>query len=426
MSKSSYPTGVENHGGFLRIWFIYEGKRVRESLGIPDTPKNRKAAGELRTSVVYRIKTGTFAYAEQFPGSKRYEVERNHKIITIKEMCERYLELKAPTISPITLKNFRARLKTVYLLLGSDKPISTIRQEDVLKVRNELLNGTQFIRMFQDVPKNGRAVSTVNSSIFQLKSVLAFAVTNGYIDINPADGIPPMRKGRNDPDPLSKDEFRRIIEAANHEQIKNFWSVAVYTGMRHGELCALAWEDIDLVNGTITVSRNLTALGHFCKPKTASGERVIHLIEPAIQALKSQMAVTRMKRPVKVDVAGREYGRSDREEVTFVFSSEVTDVSGNGGGHYSVMSVNGMWKGIVKRSGVRHRRPYQTRHTYACWSLTAGANPSFIASQMGHSNAQMLYTVYGKWMSDNNSEQVSLLNSKLNAFAPSVPHIKEA
>lgn len=426
MSKSAYPTGVENHGGFLWIWFVYQGKRVRESLGVPDTPKNRKAAGELRTAITYRIQTGAFSYKEQFPQSKRYETDRSKQSVTIKEMCEKYLALKQPTISAITLKNFRARLKTVYLLLGEDVPISSIRQEDVLRVRNELLNGTQFIRMFQDESKKGRTVTTVNCSIYQLKSVLAFAVTNGYIANNPADGISPMRKDKSAPDPLSKDEFRRIISAASHPQIKNFWSIAVYTGMRHGELCALAWEDVDLVNGTITVCRNLTALGNFCKPKTSAGERVINLIEPAIQALKDQMLVTRMKKAVEIEVVGREYGRKERQDVTFVFSSEVTDVSGNGGGHYSVMSVSGMWKGIIKRSGVRHRRPYQTRHTYACWSLTAGANPSFIASQMGHRNAQMLYTVYGKWMSDNNSEQVDLLNSKLNAFAPSVPQRKEA
>ncbi|MFA9341639.1 Arm DNA-binding domain-containing protein, partial [Escherichia coli] len=37
MSKESYPTGVENHGKSLRIWFIFKGKRVRENLGVPDT-----------------------------------------------------------------------------------------------------------------------------------------------------------------------------------------------------------------------------------------------------------------------------------------------------------------------------------------------------------------------------------------------------
>ncbi|MDI5754597.1 tyrosine-type recombinase/integrase, partial [Salmonella enterica subsp. enterica serovar Montevideo] len=42
--------------------------------------------------------------------------------------------------------------------------------------------------------------------------------------------------------------------------------------------------------------------------------------------------------------------------------------------------------------------PYHTRHTFACWLLTAGANPAFIAGQMGHETAQMVYEIYGMWI----------------------------
>lgn len=31
MDKVTYPTGVENHGGTLRIWFNFKGKRVRRA-----------------------------------------------------------------------------------------------------------------------------------------------------------------------------------------------------------------------------------------------------------------------------------------------------------------------------------------------------------------------------------------------------------
>lgn len=79
MANASYPTGVENHGGSLRIWFLYKGKRVRENLGIPDTAKNRKIAGELRSSVCFAIRMGNFNYVENsqthrtLPGSVRIE-----------------------------------------------------------------------------------------------------------------------------------------------------------------------------------------------------------------------------------------------------------------------------------------------------------------------------------------------------------------
>lgn len=42
---SKYPTGIENHGGSLRLWFMYEGERVRENLGLPDKPKKQENSG---------------------------------------------------------------------------------------------------------------------------------------------------------------------------------------------------------------------------------------------------------------------------------------------------------------------------------------------------------------------------------------------
>ncbi|EEC7638709.1 tyrosine-type recombinase/integrase, partial [Escherichia coli] len=92
------------------------------------------------------------------------------------------------------------------------------------------------------------------------------------------------------------------------------------------------------------------------------------------------------------------------------------------GDHFTVDSIRQMWDAAVKRAGIRHRKSYQSRHTYACWSLTAGANPAFIANQMGHADAQMVFQVYGKWMSENNNAQVTLLNTQLSEFAPTMPH----
>ena len=79
MDKVKYPTGVENHGGTLRIWFNCKGKRVRENLGVPDTAKNRKIAGELRTSVCFAIHTGNFDYAANFPYSSNLKAYKINK-----------------------------------------------------------------------------------------------------------------------------------------------------------------------------------------------------------------------------------------------------------------------------------------------------------------------------------------------------------
>nr|WP_242425312.1 hypothetical protein [Xenorhabdus bovienii] len=76
----------------------------------------------------------------------------------------------------------------------------------------------------------------------------------------------------------------------------------------------------------------------------------------------------------------------------------------------------------MKRSGVRHRKAYQTRHTYACWMLSAGANPSFIATQMGHVLSQMVHNFYSAWMNENSDDQIKLLNKKLT-IAPCMSQV---
>lgn len=138
--------------------------------------------------------------------------------------------------------------------------------------------------------------------------------------------------------------------------------------------------------------------------------------------LKSQAELTRLGKQYQVEVKLREYGRIDVHPCTFVFNPQIGLRKGRAGHHYAVGSINQSWEAAMRRAGIRYRRAYQSRHTYACWSLAAGANPNFIAKQMGHTDAQMVYRVYGSWMAENNQDQVLILNQKLSEFAPSMPH----
>lgn len=52
--------------------------------------------------------------------------------------------------------------------------------------------------------------------------------------------------------------------------------------------------------------------------------------------------------------------------------------------------------------------------------VTAGANPSFIASQLGMEDAQMVYRVYSSWIKEFNGDQVRMLNDKYSD-APTMP-----
>nr|WP_239663679.1 tyrosine-type recombinase/integrase [Enterobacter bugandensis] len=76
-----------------------------------------------------------------------------------------------------------------------------------------------------------------------------------------------------------------------------------------------------------------------------------------------------------------------------------------------------------KTIGHSPQTPYQLRHTYACWMLSAGANPAFIANQMGDENAEMVFHVYSAWINVLDSDQVPFLNQRFGGYAnaPIVP-----
>lgn len=424
MAKTAYPTGVENHGGSLRIWFIYKGCRVRESLGVPDTPKNRKLAGEFRSSVCFSIKTGSFNYAEKFPSSpnlKKFGAET--KEITVLELANKWLELKKMEITSNAFGRYKSIVRNMIPRIGESRLASSVTKEDLLFIRKELLTGYQLLGYRKKSVVKGRSVPTVNSYMTVSAMMFQFAADSGYITANPFAGISPLKKSKAEPDPLARDEFVRMIDAMKHQQIKNMWSLAVYTGVRHGELVSLAWEDIDLKAGTMIIRRNLTSQKEFTLPKTEAGtDRVINLISPAVDILKNQAEMTRLGKQYQIEVKLREYGRSEMHPCTFVFNPQIVTRNGLAGHHYAVSSIGQMWDTAIRRSGIRHRKAYQSRHTYACWSLAAGANPNFIAKQMGHADSQMVYRVYGSWMAENNQEQVTMLNQKLSDFAPPMPH----
>lgn len=427
MDKVAYPTGVENHGGTLRIWFVFKGKRVRESLGVPDTAKNRKIAGELRTSVCFAIRTGTFDYAAQFPDSTNLKLFGvGKKEITVKELEVKWLDLKRMEICANALNRYESIIRNFIPMLGENRLVTSVTKEELLYIRKDLLTGYQNSANGKK-PAKGRSVVTVNYYMTTIAGMFQFAADHGYLETNPFDGIKPLKKARAEPDPLTRDEFIRLIDACRHQQTKNLWSLAVYTGMRHGELVSLAWEDIDLKAGTITVRRNYTKLGEFTLPKTAaSTDRVVHLIQPAINILKNQAEMTIMGKQHHIEVQLREYNRSVNHECTFVFNPQIVRRCEQVGFIYKVDSVGDSWDAAMKRAGIRRRKAYQSRHTYACWSLSAGANPSFIANQMGHASAQMVFNVYGAWMADSSAEQIKMLNQKLADFAPLMPQSQQS
>ena len=406
------PTGVEIRNERLCIWFMLKGKRCRETLkGWSTTPASIKKAGNLRSLIVSEISLGEFDYRQRFPTSKRCkDFSTTMSARTFGDLCDLWISVKETEISARTMRKTCSQIKTLKYIIHGDTPLSAIRHCDILNYRNQLINGET---LYIDNPrsnKQGRTVRTVNSYIALLCGLLRFAHHSGFISHKPFDGVRKLRKTRTRPDPFTRQEIAALLETETG-QSRNLWQFAIYSGLRHGELAALAWEDIDLEKGTVHVRRNLNSLKMFVPPKTDAGDRIITLLEPAKQALLAQSALTAGHPATTITLHHRAYGSTENQSVHFVFMPRKQEHVQKP--HYSLSSIGARFNAAVKRAGIRRRNPYHTRHTFACWLLSVGANPSFIANQMGHENAQMVYGVYGAWVEELNGSQVQMINSKL-------------
>lgn len=260
-------------------------------------------------------------------------------------------------------------------------------------------------------------MNTVNDYISLTCQILRFAHRSRFITDKQFEHITKLHKDRKKPDPLQRDEYATMMLALTGQD-KNMWQFAIGAGPRHGEIAALSWDDVDLDAGKVHIQRNLTGQGDFVPPKTKAGDRIITLLAPALDALRAQYALTGHLPETEIVQHFREYGKTEVQRKRFVFLPRLG--TKNPGYYFSTQSITDRWDASVKKAGIRRRTPYQSRHTYACWSLAAGANPSFIASQLGHEDAEMVYRVYSAWIKEFDGEQVELLNERLG-FAPSMP-----
>lgn len=396
--------GIELRGEAIRIDFMYQGKRCRETLKIPLTFANVEYAINKRKSIQLEIRQGAFDYAVHFPESTRARNTKASRSIDLESLYRRYLPVMAMDITTETERRYKVALDVCCEIVGWSVPVDTLMPEDVDRLRSGLIAT--------------RKPSTANHYVSVWNGMLSWAKANEYTS---RDLSASKFKGvADDPDPLTLDEYKEVIEnGCLHPQDKALVTLAVYTGLRPGELCALAREDIE--GNLIHVRRSVTAAKVLKVPKTENARKV-WLVPPAQEAVRALLEMTRDAKPVEETVEISRH-QSRKETITPLVTPLQARNKSISTSRMQVGSWATKWEKLLARAKVRRRVAYQTRHTYACWSLTAHGNIAFIAKQMGHKDYSMLVKVYGRWMdseSENEAEFIWQELQKNGAYCPEI------
>jgi integrase len=218
------------------------------------------------------------------------------------------------------------------------------------------------------------------------RQVLEQAVTWRLLDRNPSDRIRNRR--------VLLDEDREIrpfaswdeVEAIADELGPAYRALPVFlvgTGMRPEEALALEWRDIDR------------------KAMVASVERV-HSQGRTKACKKSDRQRRRV--PLRARVLEALEASSRRIDTPLVFPAR--------DGAYVKLATFRLrhWTPALRAAGIEHRRVYDTRHTFAAWSLAAGVQLFYLSRIMGTSVAQIDAT-YGHLVPDSEEYLRGLLDT---------------
>lgn len=361
MGKKKLPTGVEDRGDHYRIWFMWEGRRCREPVpNFPHTPAGAAQAGRLRAEIAQKIKLGVFdskEYLRLFPDSAN--VFRAKEGRTFGEVAQRWLDLVE--VSEATRNEYKKILNRNWMPWLNTKDVADIKRSDIRQIIKE----NKF-----------PSAKTRNNALTPCRAVFALAVDDELCPANPCEGIKNTKHQKEPPDPFSASERDTILEhfkTHEHPIWHSYFTLAFYAGLRSpSEITGLLWDAVDLKRGYVRIARKMALAKVVDQTKTAVVRDVI-LPAEAIAALKAMRSYTYLKHE-------------------HVFVHPVT-----GEPLRYQKPINNIWRKVMKATGIRYREPYNCRHTCATQWIMAGANPVFVAKQLGHS-VQMTLTIYAKWI----------------------------
>jgi integrase len=389
------------NGKQLRIVFQLNGQRCREPLtGIVKVNKAAIAyADNKRRTILAEIREGRFDYAAHFPDSPRAAAWSLNPGVslkrTVKEGLVKWLEVQEVRKAKSTFDNYASKANHV------EAKFALRRFTDVSKSELELWQAQLL--------KQGLAPKTVNDIFTIVRGIWADAFADGVIKNNPLDRITNIQIDADSEtaDPFSREELA-LIAAADPEREKDARMILFnsWTGLSLSELIALAREDVDLVNGRVSIRRALVS-GQFKVPKERSRIRVVELITPALNLLRQLMADSTDYTSEEIEIVQRDNITKRKERLHFLFRSSTSGLLWSG------KTISNWFTAHLIKAEVRHRGANQCRHTFASQALSSYVPVEWVARQLGHSDTTMVKKHYGRWIPGDTKSMAAMVSEMM-------------
>lgn len=233
---------------------------------------------------------------------------------------------------------------------------------------------------------------TVNNVLRLLSAILKQAKREHIITENLCEDITLTHRKKKKIEVLTRSEQYKLEQVCLREKTGVLPILALYTGMRVGEISALKWSDVDLSEGLIYVCQTVqritnyngaerrTAL-QFESPKSESSERIIALSPKMVAYLAKCKQCSSSK---------------------YVVSCK--------GNVAEPRVCQYRFKSLLKKAGLEKINFHALRHTYATRCMEEGIDVKTLSQLMGHSTVTMTLR-YGNSLIEHKKQAVTVLDN---------------
>ncbi len=238
------------------------------------------------------------------------------------------------------------------------------------------------------------------------------AVKTGLIPYNICDATTPPKAIKKEMQIMNEKEIHLFLELARDTPYYTLFFLALFTGLRRGELLGLKWTDIDLLDMTLSVNRSLYQLANgeivIRNPKTDKSRRLVSLTPSTCDVLRQELA---KQKAILQEIKQKKEEQKKEEQKTednqnpdntkkeeYKWSDDRYIFSEWDGKHLLPNTVSHAWQKLAKKSGLKGVRLHDARHTMATLWLKMGIHPKIVQERLGHSSIQITLDTYSHIM----------------------------
>jgi integrase len=192
-----------------------------------------------------------------------------------------------------------------------------------------------------------------------------------------------------------------LLAKLEGERLRTIAIVALFTGMRLGEILGLKDGRVHLDRGVIEVRASIDDRGELRPPKTRSGIRTITLPAIVIETLRAHR-IAQLEHRMRVGA-----GRMTADDFVFV------DVNGQ---PLKVSTTSMNWARLAAKIGVPITF-HGLRHTHCSMLIASGIDVVTISKRLGHADPSITLKVYSHLFAVDDSKAAAAIDKALGAPA---------